>query len=227
MTGTFVEQLSYYDAPASVKFSRTTVTIKRSGSESVDLTFTPPAGSILDDGGLYGGYIVATPQSGGQPVRVPYVGFKGDYQAIQILAPTADGFPWLAKLDEGYFYEQPTGATYGMVGDDIPWFLVHFAHNAEQVVLEAVNATTGKVVGKISDDKWFSRNSSSTGFWDFTWNGDVYVETSKGRQWSSVRNGNYVVRITVTKPLAVKGNPAHVETWTSPTITITRGLLPA
>ena len=225
--GTFADQLSYYDAAASVKFSRTTVTIKRSGSESVDLTFTPPDGSVLDDGGLYGGYIVATPQNGGQPVRVPYTGFKGDYQAIQILAPTADGFPWLAKLDEGFFYEQPTGATYGLVGDDIPWFLVHFDHNAEQVVLEAVNATTGKVVGKISDDKWYSRNSTSTGFWDFAWNGDVYVETSKGRQWSSVKNGNYRVRLTVVKPLAVKGNPAHVETWTSPTITITRGLLPA
>ena len=137
---------------------------------------TIDANAALANRGIYGGYVTLTPQGGGGPLRVPYAGLKGDYQSTPVLTPTTNGFPWLAKLGEGFFYEQPTGATYGLVGDDIPWFLVHFDHNAEQVVLEAVNATTGKVVGKISDDKWFSRNSSSTGFWDFAWNGDVYKQ---------------------------------------------------
>ncbi|MBE0548527.1 MAG: S8 family serine peptidase [Rubrivivax sp.] len=227
--GTFVNQLSYYDAPATVRIARPTVTVRSRGSENVDITFRAPDDASLDDRGLYGGYIVLTPQGGGQPLRVPYAGFKGDYQAIQVLTSAGEwGFPWLAKLYDDTFWEQPTGATYSLIGDDIPWFLAHFDHHAEEVLLEALDVKTGKVVGKVSDDKWFPRNATPTQFFTFTWNGDVYVDLSTGKkQWSSVKNGDYVVRITVKKPLAQKNNPAHVETWTSPRIKITRGLNPA
>jgi hypothetical protein len=37
-----------------------------------------------------------------------------------------------------------------------------------------------------------------------------------------VPNGQYVVKITVLKALGDDDNPAHVETWTSPVITIAR-----
>src|SRR5439155_19517742 len=43
-----------------------------------------------------GGYVVFTATDGSATVRVPYAGFKGDFQAIQVLKPTANGFPWLA-----------------------------------------------------------------------------------------------------------------------------------
>ena len=55
--------------------------------------------------------------------RVPYAGFIGDYQSIQVLVPTANGFPWLAKLTGASYFNQPAGASYSMVGDDIPFFL--------------------------------------------------------------------------------------------------------
>ena len=31
-------------------------------------------------------------------LRVPYLGYNGDYQTIKALTPTPFGFPWLAKL---------------------------------------------------------------------------------------------------------------------------------
>ena len=53
------------------------------GSATVDVTISCERG--LPDKSLYGGYIVLTPAGGGQVLRVPYAGFKGDYQAIQVL----------------------------------------------------------------------------------------------------------------------------------------------
>ena len=37
------------------------------------------------------------PDLGDQPLRVPYAGYKGDYQAIAATTPTTKGFPWLAR----------------------------------------------------------------------------------------------------------------------------------
>ena len=61
----------------------------------VEVTVTP---ATAPDKAQYGGYIVFTPEGGGQVYRVPFAGFVGDYQSIQVLAPTANNFPWLAKL---------------------------------------------------------------------------------------------------------------------------------
>ena len=37
------------------------------------------------------------PTDGAQPLRVPYAGYKGDYQAVPAMTPTAQGYPWLAR----------------------------------------------------------------------------------------------------------------------------------
>jgi minor extracellular serine protease Vpr len=216
-------QFTYFNAPATVAFENTTVTVKKKSDENIDVTITAPDSSLLPDRGLYGGYLVLTPQGGGQPLRVPFAGFKGDYQSIQVLVPTASGFPWLAKLSGPSFLNQPTGASYSLVTSDIPYFLIHLEHHSESVLLEALNANTGKVVGKISEDEWVTRNSSATGFFAFTWDGDVYKkDPTKPKQWSSVPDGDYVVRVTVRKALADKHDAAHFETWLSPKITIAR-----
>lgn len=239
---TFVQApgLTYFDAPATVTFNRLSVTVgaddnwhhsrKHDDDDDDDddeaqlkVTISAPAATALADRGLYGGYVVLTPRGGGAVLRVPYAGFKGDYQAIRVLEPTVNGFPWLAKLGGGFLTNQPAGASYTLVGDDIPYFLIHLDHHSETVLLEALDATTDQVKGRVSLDEWVTRNSSPTGFFTFTWDGDVFKrDPAKAQQWSTLPNGQYKVRVTVRKALAEKRNPAHFETWVSPVITLAR-----
>jgi hypothetical protein len=117
---------------------------------------------------------------------------------------------------------QPAGASYSLANGEIPYFVIHLDHHSEAVRLEALDMS-GKVVGQVSLDEWVTRNSSATSFFTFTWDGSVYrKDPNKDQQWSSVPNGDYVVRVSVTKALAEKNNPEHVEIWTSPKITIAR-----
>ena len=88
---------------------------------------------------------------------------------------------------------------------------------------EVLDATTNKVRGRVSMDEWVTRNSSPTGFFTFTWDGDVYEHNpAKAEQWKTLPNGQYKVRVTVKKALANKKNPAHFETWVSPVVTLAR-----
>lgn len=212
---TFV--VSAYDAPATVNFSASSVTVPAKGHASVDVTITAPVG--LADKGIYGGYLVATAQGSGEVLRVPYAGFKGDYQSIQVITPTSNGFPWLAKFDGANYTNQPGGATYTMEGNDIPYFLVHLDHQSRQMKLEAFDAVSNKSMHLVSIDNYLPRNSTSTGFFTWTWDGTTF---KKGGTPTPVPNGQYVVKMSVLKALGNPDNSADWETWTSPVITISR-----
>jgi minor extracellular serine protease Vpr len=200
-----------------VAFSAPSVSVPAGGSATVDVSITVPAG--LADRGQYGGYIVATPQGGGAAHRVPYAGFKGDYQAIQVLTPTPNGFPWLAKTTNNTaFSNNAAGVPYTMNGLDIPFFALHLDHQARTVRLEAFDAATGKPWHRVSQDEFVGRNSTAAGFFTFAWDGT----TTAGNKSYTVPNGAYVVKVSVLKPLGDAGNAAHWETWTSPTVTIAR-----
>jgi hypothetical protein len=144
---------SFFLAPAAVSFSQTLVTVPGRGSATVDVTITAPSDEDLPDHGLYGGYIKLQAQGGSRAVRVPFAGFKGDYQSITVLTPTVNDFPWLAKLVGGTFTRQPAGATYTMTGDDIAFFLVHLDHQSERLKIEAFDAVTGRNLHKVSDER--------------------------------------------------------------------------
>ena len=217
-TGTFL-------APATVGFSAPSVTVPAGGSASVDVTIT--ANASLVDRGIYGGYVVLTPQGGGATYRVPYAGFKGDYQSTQVLTPTPNGFPWLAQLVGTSYFNRPAGATYTMVGDDIPFFLVHFDHHARRVMFEVFKADGSPVhpvFNKTDVYEYFGRNSTPGGFFALEWNGTRMHDNGKGTpdHRKVVPNGDYVIKMSVLKALGDESNPAHWETWTSPVITIAR-----
>jgi subtilisin family serine protease len=136
ITGTF-------NAPATVTFSASTVAVPPGGTAVVDVTIAPD--ETLPDRSIYGGYIVFTPQGGGAEYRVPFAGFKADCQSTMVLTPTGYGFPWLSQLvGSSYFNRNATGATYTMVGSDIPYFLMHLDHLSRRIRLEAFDAITGK-----------------------------------------------------------------------------------
>lgn len=216
-TGPNTFTVSAFDTPATVDFGAATVTVPAKGSATVDVTITAPA--ALADKGLYGGYVVATSQADGKVLRVPYAGFKGDYQSIQVLAPTNSGFPWLAKFDGTNYTNQPGGATYTMAGNDIPFFLVHLDHQSRQMKLEAFDAATNESRHYISLDNYLPRTSTATGFFTWTWDGTTF---KKGGTPTPVANGTYIVKMSVLKALGDANNPADWETWTSPAVTISR-----
>jgi subtilisin family serine protease len=208
--------ISYFIAPSTVAFSAPSVSVPAGGSASFQVTITPNAG--LPERGLHGGYVVLTPQGGGQTYRVPYAGLKGDYQTVEVLVPTANGFPWLAQQIGSSLFNRPTGGTFTMAGVDIPQFIVHLDHQARRVRFEAFDAVTGKAWHRISDDQYVGRNSTATSFFAFAWDGT----TTAGNKAYTVPNGQYVAKLSVLKALGDESNPAHWETWTSPVITIAR-----
>jgi minor extracellular serine protease Vpr len=205
----------FFLSNASVAFGSTSVTVPAGGSVSVDVTITPPT---EPDKGQYGGYIVLTPQGDGQVYRVPFAGFIGDYQSIVALTPTPFGFPWLASLEGDVFDNEGSGATYTMVADDIPYILLHLDHQVRRLRMTVQDASTGRSWHRAYDIDYVGRNSTSTSFFAFPWDG----ETMNGKKVTVVPDGQYVIVLTVEKALGDSSNPAHVETWTSPVITIAR-----
>jgi subtilisin family serine protease len=219
--------LGHFLGGAAVAFSAPTVTVPAGGSATVDVTVTPAAGPA---NGIYGGYVVMTPDDGGAPYRVPYAGFVGDYQAIQPL----DGFnnnptfPWLAKLEGGFYLNQPNGATFTLVGDDVPYFLVHVGHPVQRLELEIVDAATGKrvhpVFSNVLDIDYLGRNGTRTLFYAFSWDGTRSHDNGKGTldHRKFVTDGQYRVNVRALKALGSPNNPDHWQIWTSPVVTIDR-----
>jgi minor extracellular serine protease Vpr len=230
---TFVNALStggstfapgFFLGNASVAFGASSVTVPANSSAVVEATINP---AVSPNMGQYGGYIVFTPRGGGAVLRVPYAGFVGDYQSIQVLTPTGNVFPWLAKLSGGFFTNQPAGATYTMEGDDIAYFLVHLDHQSRRLQMRILDANTGKpvhpVFDKFVDEEYLPRNSTSTGFFAFAWDGTRIHNSSTSKDlFKIVPDGDYVAELLVLKALGDPNNPAHWESWTSPVITIDR-----
>ncbi|MFZ5825663.1 MAG: S8 family serine peptidase [Bacillota bacterium] len=205
---------AFYAGFAGVSFSESTVTVPPGGSATVDVTIT--ANPRLPDRSMYGGYVVITGDDG-QTLRIPYSGFKGDYQAIQVLTPTAYGFPWLAQLSNGSYWKQEAGATFTMVGSDIPFVLVHLDHQSTLLEME-IQSTAGRGFGKAFRYTYLPRNSTAAGFFSFAWDG----WTTQGKKVQLVPDGEYVMVLKVLKALGDENDPAHWETWTSPAFTIQR-----
>jgi hypothetical protein len=219
---------SFFLSNASVTFSAPSVTVPAGGTASVDVTINPATGPV---NGQYGGYIVFTPVGGGQTYRVPYAGFVGNYQGIQVFT---GGFPFLGKLNScnppallrgndcfgaGSYSVFPGGATYNMTDAfNIPFFLVHLDHQAAKFRVEIFAAGTNKAWHRAYDEVYLPRNSTATSFFAFPFDGTTFA----GSKTYTLPDGIYYAVISVLKANGDDGNPAHWETWTSPNFTIDR-----
>jgi hypothetical protein len=104
-----------------------------------------------------------------------------------------------------------------MQGSDIPYFLAHFDHQSRLFRVEIFDAA-GKAWHRAYNEDYLPRNSSSTGFYSFPFDGT----TTAGNKTYTVPDGTYYARISVLKALGDSSNPAHWETWTSPMFVIDR-----
>jgi hypothetical protein len=209
-----------------VAFSAPSITVPGRRSATVNVTVTPPTGPAL---GQYGGYIVFTSATDVDEVyRVPFAGFIGDYQAIQVLYPLTWGSPRLGWSPDGvnFFFASP-GHVFTLVGQNVPYILVHLRHQSSRLQMTILNAGTMQpvhpVFNKFVDEAFLPRNSTAAGFFAFAWDGTRIHNDSRTRElFKVVPDGNYVIRVDVLKALGDARNPAHWETWTSPMFTIDR-----
>ncbi len=201
---------TYFGSDESVTFNKASLTVNAHDDAQVNVTISAPSGP---DKGQYGGYIIFTPRGGGQVLRVPYAGFVGDYQSIQVLTQPY-GLPLLTDQ-----YLDDTVSTFTLQAGDLPYVVVHLEHQSRIFKLEAFNAVSGKSIGKILQLDYMVRNSTSTGFYGFAWDGTT---TGKGNKTYTAPNGTYIVKMSVLKALGKESNPADWETWTSPVITLAR-----
>ncbi|HSV85288.1 MAG TPA: S8 family serine peptidase [Levilinea sp.] len=216
----------FWASNASVVFSVPSVTVPGNASATVNVTVNPATSPDL---GQYGGYIVFTSAADVDDVyRVPFAGFIGDYQAIRVLVPTTFGFPQLGWSEDGVrFGFAAPGDVFTLVGQDVPYILVHLRHQSSRLQMTILNAHTGQpvhpVFNKFVDEAFLPRNSTATGFFAFAWDGTrIHNDSRTNELFKLVPDGDYVIKVDVLKALGDARNPAHWETWTSPMFTIDR-----
>lgn len=203
---------------ARVDFSAASVTVPAAGSATVSVTVT--ASDALAEGGLFGGYLVFTPRGGAADglLRVPYAGFKGDYQSLPVLKPSGLGAPWLGKLSGARLTQQPRGAAYTLQSDDVPYVVVHLDHGAERLTLDIVDAATAKPWGRALMLSHVGQSASATSVTRYGWKGTTTLD---GRL-TVVPDGDYLIKLRALRALGDPDNEAHWETWTSPVVTLDR-----
>ncbi len=216
----------------------TTVEVAPRSTETVDVTISTPT---LINGVVYGGYLRIT--GGGRTYRVPYAGFWGDYQSIQVLAPGGCSFPGIFKLGGETQCAAATPTTPAVVlpgatrqvdaaifnveeRADRPVLLFHLAHQSRRLEIRAVDELTGQSY-PVDSEEFLPRNPSNTlvpgSFFAYTWDGKRQFTNAAGKvRRQEVPAGLYRLQVVATKAMADPANPAHVESWTSPVLNIVR-----
>ena len=236
--------------PATVAFSLhgqpvTSVTVPAGATRRIDVSIAPNPG--LSEGAVYGGYLVLRPDSGDQLLRVPYAGYKGDYQAVPATTPTTQGYPWLArrtgiaveagsirpvytKLEDGAAFTLapitlttvPPGPI-SRAGADTPFVLVHMNNHADRIRLEIFSTRRRASVGEALDARLIPRNPVENGVrppWSLATAFALDGTVRRGHRREKLPDGEYYLVMTIERALAQRDTPT--ETWTSPTFRIAR-----
>ncbi|MHB1119394.1 MAG: S8 family serine peptidase [Bellilinea sp.] len=206
---------SFHTSDAVVTFDTASVTVPAGEALKVGVTIHPATGPV---NGQYGGYIVLTPQGGGQVYRVPFAGFVGDYQSIIALSDMGYGLPWLIKTIDGDDYLYDPSMSYSMVDGDYPFIWFHLDHQVALLKMEIYNAAKTKNYKAFLTEEYMVRNSTPTGYFAAAFDGFTYA----GNKAFMVPDGDYVIKISVLKANGKAGNPADWEFWWSDAFTIDR-----
>jgi subtilisin family serine protease len=224
---------SYLGGANTATFSSPSVTVPAGGSAAVNVNIQ--AGAWRDKS-LYGGYVVLTPRGGGVTLRVPYVGFMGDYQSLPVLTAANCGLPAVFQLragsadpclGAGISRLGATGATFTLQGSDVPILLFHLNHQVRTLniqVFKADGSPVHPVFNYVTQQEFLGRNSAATTFFEFDWDGTRSHDNGGGNgdHRKVVPNGRYILKLSVLKALGNASNSADWETFTTPPITLAR-----
>nr|WP_304524142.1 S8 family serine peptidase [Deinococcus betulae] len=217
------------------------VVVPANGEAELNVVIAPPAGA--SDKAQYGGYIILESNSG-QNMVIPYGGFKGDYQSIQVLGNlivngTSQNFPALADdvantyYTEGQNVTTPIDYTFKDVAVDpskpneltmdAPYIIAQLSHQSRRLTLDLLDAN-GTVMEKLRTEEYLGRNctnnlalASSTcdAFFNLEWDGKL----SNGKD---APNGVYQLRLKVLKALGDESVESDTEVYTSQKFTVAR-----
>ena len=223
---------TYLSGSDTATFSPSSVTVAAGGSATVGVNI---AAGTWRDKSLYGGYVVLTPRGGGTTLRVPYVGFKGDYQALPVLTGAGCGLPAVFKINvaasdcvgAGIQRLGASGASFTLRGSDIPIVLYHLNHQVRRLAVQIYKADGSPVhpvFNYATQLDYLPRNSAAGSFFEFDWDGTRSQDNGGGNgdHRKVVPNGTYILKLSVLKALGSASNPADWETFSSPPITLAR-----
>jgi minor extracellular serine protease Vpr len=224
---------AYLGGADTATFSSPSITVPAGGSTAVNVNIQ--AGAWRDKS-LYGGYVVLTPRGGGVTLRVPYVGFFGDYQSLPVLTSANCGLPAVFQikagsadgcLGPGVSRLGSAGATFTLQGSDFPILLFHLNHQVRRLniqVFKADGSAVHPVFNYVTQQDFLGRNSTATTFFEFDWDGTRSQDNGVGNgdHRKAVPNGRYILKLSALKALGDAGNSADWETFTTPPITLAR-----
>ncbi len=224
---------AYLGGTDTATFNSPSVTVPAGGSAAVNVNIQ--AGAWRDKS-LYGGYVVLTPRGGGVTLRVPYVGFFGDYQSLPVLTSANCGLPAVFQiragsadgcLGPGVSRLGAAGAAFTLQGSDFPILLFHLNHQVRRLniqVFKADGSAVHPVFNYVTQQEFLGRNSTATTFFEFDWDGTRSQDNGVGNgdHRKAVPNGRYILKLSVLKALGDAGNSADWETFTTPPITLAR-----
>jgi subtilisin family serine protease len=230
-TGTFpdAEGIGFFLSGESVEFSAGTVTVPAGGHATVTVTVRPELPAPADEFDLvqYGGWITVTPDDDSDILRVPYSGFIGDYQQLEVLTPSAFGvFPALGVTSDGNnFGLAAEGHVYTMEGFDVPNLLLHMHHQSRQMIVEVYKANGSPVHPVFYTamvEEYLPRNATNAGFFAFPWDGTRLHSRGNKPKTKTVPDGEYYLVAKILKALGDPDNPNHWETFQTPVFEIDR-----
>ncbi|KQR15659.1 S8 family serine peptidase [Deinococcus sp. Leaf326] len=225
------------DTAAGVK-----VTVPAGAEVELNVLVTPPAGAT--DKSQYGGTVYIENAGSGPDLVVPYSGFKGDYQSIQVLGNEIIGgqtynFPALYDEREDTFYPEGAAVTTppdytfaryaadpaqpAVLSTDQPSLLVQLSHQARRLDVDLLDGN-GNLIETIRTQEYLGRNCSN----DLSLQSDTcdvfgqYAWDGKLANGTNAADGSYKLRVRVLKALGDAANPADTETYTSQTFTVKR-----
>jgi minor extracellular serine protease Vpr len=199
------------------------VSVPAGGSADVTVTITPPDAGLANH--QYGGYVVFADGDGEAPtLRVPYGGFDGDYQSLALFGfisnvpgDVTPRLPRLGRVVDGALAPAGEGERFAVRQGDLPVVAAFFGHHAQRVELIA-HRQQGNQRHTVLVQEHHVRSAHPNHHFAFSWDGTVPASASD--QTRPAPQGTYTLELRALKALGDPANPAHWETWTSPSFTI-------
>ena len=186
-----------------------TVKARQTGHVKVSMRVPPE----LPDNALFSGWIGVIDSAGETVARIPYLGFKGDYQASTALDPLIFGLPWLARLDGQWLRKSAAIEIHPNCTCDAKyaWLIFSLARQPQDLRLEIWEPATGRRWGNAFRIEYVGR--SDGGIELFLWDGT----NDKNREMPT---GTYTLRLMALRPLGDPNNPNHWDVWQTGTIKV-------